>query len=100
MGLSKRKDKARKKYVPADPESDPSLSDSSSGKSDSSDYIKYISKIRDKIKSFGSAQNNTRQNHNQTTMIFPNKVFIKARDVIKIRTTRKRNRTLSNYAQN
>ena len=36
-----------------------------------------------KIKSIGSRQNRTRQNHRQSTLIFPTKVIIKARYAIK-----------------
>ena len=39
---SKRKEKPQKEYVPDDPESDPSFSDSSSRKSDLSNDRKYI----------------------------------------------------------
>ena len=43
-----------------------------------------------KIKSIGSAQNRTRQNHRRATFIFPTKVIIKERYAIKIRTIRKK----------
>ena len=39
--LTKHKEKAQKQYIPEDPESDPSLSDSLTSKTDSSDYNKY-----------------------------------------------------------
>ena len=41
MESSKRKEKAQKEYIPEDPESDPSLSDSSPSEYDSSDDRKY-----------------------------------------------------------
>ena len=48
MGFSAHKEKAQKEYVPEDPESDPSLSDSSLIKSDCYDDSKYKIKRRDK----------------------------------------------------
>ena len=81
--LSKCKEKALKEYVPEDPDSDPSLSYSSSGKSDLSDdskteNLKEIDAI--KIKSIGNARNRTRHTHRKVTLICPIKVIIKARD--------------------
>ena len=47
---SKRKEKPRNEYIPEDPYSDSSLSDSSSSKSDFSDDRKFKNKIYDKKK--------------------------------------------------
>ena len=60
---SKRKEKA---HVPEDPDTYPSLSDSSSSESDSSDdrkYRKSKSYVRNKKKSVRNVQNRTRQTH-------------------------------------
>ena len=52
---SKRKEKAQKEYVPEDPESEPSPSDSSSNESDWYDDIKSKIKRRNKRKIIGNA---------------------------------------------
>ena len=50
-----------------------------------------------KIKIIGNAQNRNHQTHRQETLIFPTKVIINLRDVIRRRAIGKS--TLSNYAQ-
>ena len=100
--LSKRKEKSRKEYVPEDPESDASFSDSPSIKYDFpiiANIVNQKSNNSIKRKNTRSAKNRTRQSRCLETLIRPTKVDIKTKYVIKRRTTGKINGTLSNYAQ-
>ena len=93
-----RKEKAQKEYVSEDPESDPNFQTHHRANLifPMTENIKSIGAIR--RKSTGSTRNRTCQNHRQRTLISLKEVIIKTKDAIKRRTTRKRNRTLSDYA--
>ena len=59
INYSLRKEESQKDYASQDPDSDPSLSDSSLRNSDSSDDINYKHRRRDKNKSIRNARNRT-----------------------------------------
>ena len=84
---SAREEKDKYKYMPEEPRSDPSWSDSLSSESDSSDDRNYKGKRFDKGKIIGKARNMTHQTHRQATLICPTKVIIEAKDSTKRRST-------------
>ena len=91
---SKSKEKARKEYVPEDPESEPNSLDSSSSKYDFSNDSKYKNERRDQKKKH---QKRTKQDLSESSSsdFDPSKKSdYKAKDVINRRCTRKRNRNL------